>query len=102
MGPVDRMTVIRRYTAQEVAEFVNAHDLSGLNDGEIVEALNDYRDHLEATGHTFGTADDRGAVEALRDLLAAYDRVYPKGGRRLPGPGMYVATEKARHYLGGR
>jgi malate synthase len=43
----------------------------------------------------------RGAVEALRDLLAAYDRAYPKGGQRLPGPSLYVATEKARHYLNG-
>jgi len=43
--------------------------------------------------------EQEGAVEALRELLAAYDAAYPKGGRRLPGPGMYVATEKARHYL---
>lgn len=44
-------------------------------------------------------AENEEAVEALTAFLAAYDRAHPKGGHRLPGVGMYVASEKARHWL---
>lgn len=62
---------MKRYRAQEIAEFVIGNELAGLNEAEIVAALAEWVDHMEASGFPVGLADDAGAVEE-RDWLLRF------------------------------
>jgi hypothetical protein len=64
------MTDMRRYTAAEVAEFVIASaDLTGLNEAEVIEALEEHAQHMNDAGHRIGMAEE----DALKEILAYFE-----------------------------
>jgi hypothetical protein len=67
---------VRRYTEDEIAEFLFGTDVTGLNRPEVIEALNDWREHMEAGGYPVGTtdpaADAATELEKLREAVRGY------------------------------
>jgi hypothetical protein len=67
------MTTVRRYTEEEVAEFLFGTDVTGLNRPEVIEALNDWREHMEAGGYPVGTTDPVAVEQQLQGAVSERD-----------------------------